>query len=80
VDIEVIEVGCHFEHYSVKSSEKTLESLLDLVDFVVFLLYFAFLPYLEGPCNKTDFRFELPDLDYIYPNSYFGPPICFVYL
>ena len=64
----------------VKRSDIIFQILLRLLIFVVFQQYFAFLPYKEGVYNQTDLIFELADPDYIYPNHYFSPLMCLVYL
>jgi len=50
----------------VKSDDKTLVYLL--------------LPYKEGPCDQTDFIFEIAEYNYVYTSSYFTYIMCFVYL
>ena len=57
----------------VESNDKTLETSLTLLTFVL-------LPYKEGPCDQTDFIFEIAEYDYIYISSYFTSIMCSMYL
>ena len=59
--------------HSVESDDKTLETSLTLLTFVLLL-------HKEGPCDQTDFIFEITEYDYIYISSYFTSILCFMYL